>query len=319
MSLLYPEIIDVIIEDIAADMRSEIRGWLNGPIDHDISAPHTPKSEETITTRAVLMKCSLISKAWYFRAGKYIWRTITVDGRHSESVTGLVDFLAERPDIVTLIKHVDLRASWDDHALASECIDGLSRIISPVATISLIYSPKSEERYYRWDNSFKLPHHPFLSTLTLPSTLNNLTSLHYEGEIFPIMLLEHTPNLRDLSLQGAMHSDVRKQSYLRAFDKPVSDAKLSFRLDRAHFGKLDQKLLAELVKHHPKVFSQLKELYFADFLQNYEAQQYRSPKDLPSLTLLMLARNTLETLAVGLNRVPRFSMYSHYSFKSHEK
>ena len=318
MSLLYPEIIDVIIDDIAADMRSEARGWLNGPMDHDISPQETPESQELITSRGVLKKCSLISKAWYFRAGKYIWRTITVDGYNPDAVVGLVAFLAKRRDIVALIKHVDLRASWDDHPQANEWIGDLARILAPVTSLSLIYPPKRGKTYHRWDNS--LPHHPFLGTLMSPCALNNLTSLHYEGEIFPIMLLEHTPNLRDFSLQGPCNHDpneedtfTRIQAHLRAFDRPASQAKLSFRLERARFGKVDQRVLAEFVEHHPQVFSQLKELYFPIFLQNYEMAHYRSLKDLTSLGLIRSTRETLETLAVGIDRIPKFSTSCFFS------
>lgn len=316
MSSLYPELIDLIIDQVTTCIRLETRGWLNGSIYNDICTEGARDFQE-IASRTELKKCSLISKAWYTRARQYIWRTVTIHGPNpGPTMMGLVRFLVERPDLVALIRHVDLRAAWNVIPDTNDWIDDLARILSPVTTISLFYPPNQVDEEITSDQqNHSVLHHPFFLAITSPLTLNNLTSLNYEGRIFPVALLEHTPNLRDLSLQGPkecqnMHNQYRQPMtratpYLEKSEKSKPST-LSFRLQRAHFCKVARNVIDEFVEHHPQVFSQLKELYLADFMHFYGIQKVNAPQDLPSLVLFMSTKDTLETLAIGVE-MPRFS------------
>lgn len=318
MPLLYPEIVDIIIDKIAADICLETRGWLNGPMYGNICREPDHKGiygSRKTSSRATLKKCSLISRTWYPRSSQYLWRVVTFDGNRPDIVLGLVRFLTKRPDIVGLIKHVDLHVSWDHYPELNNRVDALARILSPMSTLSLIYPPgRRAEEDARQDEGGELPS-PLFRALTLPFTLVSLTSLHYEGQTFPGMLLEHTPNLRDLSLQGPAwpgHYRIDINYPMMWSDQVLENSAsstFSFRLQRAHFSTVTKELVDNFVKYHPQVFSRIKELYLAHFVRECYRGSIPEAGDLPGLRLLMSTRNTLEKLAIGINRVRRSTCF----------
>ena len=157
----------------------ESRGWLNGPVYHDTCHQATAR-------RSTLCRwtCSL----------------------HDQE---------DRPHHIHQAR--PLRASWDDHPPANVWIDDLTRILFPGTSLSLLYPPnKDDEGISYYQEGHSVMHHPFFRTITSSCTLNNLTSLNYEGQILPIKLLEHTPNIRDISLHGpkSVHGSRRHRQSL---------------------------------------------------------------------------------------------------------
>jgi len=123
-----------------------------------------------------------------------------------------------------------------------------------------------------------------------------ITALYYAAPSFPLRLLEHMPNLRDISLSGGVENMIELDVSHNPFR--LLAHRLSLRLKRAHFLNSDD-VLKVLVALAPHILSELEEIRFHP---PYISQEYHvefGEFDDVFASALSVAKGSLKRIVLG--------------------
>jgi len=268
------ELFDLIIDESASKGREE---WPYLPKCDDCEGYGFRNDEDPI--RTLLKSCSLVSKSWYSRASKHLWRGVTIIASHHSALRSLRSVLTGNLELVTLVKHVALHAKLPLGENEAS-LQALSCLLAPTTSFMLICHGRGWRHVFEagsWNED-----QPFIRTITPFCHADRLTSLFYDGRYFPTKLLAGIPNLRDFTLHSSHSSD------------PRIIHPLTFRLKRAHFSELSNAVYGTLIRGAPQIFCQLEELIFRETVGDDEWVDEDC-----SAQIVLLAKDTVRQVYIG--------------------
>ena len=211
------------------------------------------------TTLDDLRACALVCQAWHSRTVKHLWSRVFVDAEMGDLNQELLRMFTARPHISAAVNFVNVRLSWANDADNSDpCFLALCMVLAPVTAFRLqeptLVDSDSDGEEYHWRGDLNVARaiHSFCHS-------ERITTLYWEAPSFRLQLLQHMPNLRDISLSGDTEKMIESDVSHNRFRSIART--LSFRLRRAHFLNADD-VLKFLVEYAAHILAELEDLRF---------------------------------------------------------
>jgi len=242
------EVFDLFIDTLAEQRSVE---WCLLNRDYSDVDRSQKRFEEDIAR--CLRSCALVCKSWYFRSTRHLWSHLRVETQWDDNRIGkLWNALIARPTLRQHIKHIDIHLCNEETDPRNLFI-ALCSFLPPVPSLRIQALEGYSGTSYEWSR------YPYISRVTKRLYSSSiLTSFFYQGEMFPIDILNNMPqSLRDISLFGDFEG-LRLSNPSPSLSFAQSGKDILIRLKRTQFYNAEEVLVA-LVDGAPQMFSQVEE------------------------------------------------------------
>jgi len=240
------EIFDLFIDALSEKRKVE---WYLVNLDYSDMDRKRKRVEEEVAR--CLRSCALVCKSWYPRSVLHLWSHILVEtewDNYNDRTTKLWNALIVRPTLRRSIKHLDI------HLCNSET-DTNHLFLALFSFLPIVPSLRIQALQGAYGNIYGWSTYHGISRVTKRLYSSSiLTTFFYQGERFPIDILNCMPRLRNISLAGHYSGLLIGNQSL----PPQGGEKVPIRLRRAHFYHAEE-VLVSLVDGAPQMFSEVEE------------------------------------------------------------